>query len=148
MILDELNEFADATVLSTAATGRALVGDQIPLSVARDIGNGEPVYLVIGVDTAVTSTGAATVSFELVSDDSAAISTSGAATVHLATEAIPVASLVAGYQRAFALPMELPVYEGFLGIIANVASVALSGGKINAFLTKDVAKWKSTADAI
>lgn len=148
MILSELEEIADATSLSTAATGRQLVGDQIPLSVARDIGAGEPVFLVISVDTAIQSTGAATVAFELVSDDSASISTTGAATQHLTTGDIPVASLVAGYQRAFALPQELPAYEGYLGLIANVGTVALSAGKVNAFLTRNAAKYKAYADAI
>lgn len=148
MILDELNEFADAASLSTAATGRQLVGDQIPLSVARDIGAGEPVFLVISVDTAIQSTGSATVAFELVSDDSASISTTGGATLHYSTGDIAVGSLTAGYQRVVALPQELPAYETFLGLIANVGSVALSAGKVNAFLTRNAAKYKAYADAI
>ena len=77
MWIDERNEFADATALSTAGTGRALVGDVIDLEVARDIGNGQVVYLVIQVTTAVTSAGAATVSFELATDAAAAIATYG-----------------------------------------------------------------------
>ena len=56
MILDERNEFADATALGTSGTGRQLVGDVIDLGrVSQDIGNGEPLYLVVQVDTAVTS---------------------------------------------------------------------------------------------
>lgn len=87
MILDERNEFADATALSTAATGRALVGDVIDLgATSSDIGNGQPLYLVIQVDTDVTSAGAATVSFELASDASASIATDGSATVHAVTD--------------------------------------------------------------
>ena len=42
MILDERNEFADAVALNTGAAGSYLIGDQIDLGVARDIGNGEP----------------------------------------------------------------------------------------------------------
>jgi len=149
MILDELCEFADATALSTAATGRAVVGDQIPLSVVGDIGAGDPIYLVIEVDTAVTSGGAATVSFELVSDATAALATDGSSTIHFATAAIPKATLVAGYVVAIvALPMQGPVYEGFLGILQNVGTAALTAGKINAFLTSRPAKYQAYADAI
>jgi hypothetical protein len=143
MILDERNEFADATALGTSGTGRALVGDVIDLgAVSRDVGNGEPVYLVIQVDTAVTSGGSATVSFELASDAAAAIATDGSASVHFASAAIPKATLVAGYTIAVALPNG--TYERYLGILQNVGTAALTAGKINAFLTHDVAKWVAT----
>jgi hypothetical protein len=148
MILDKLGEFADATALDTAGTGRVLVGNVIDLSVARDIGNGEPMWLVIQVDTAVLSGGAATVSFELASDAQAAIAVDASETTHFASAAIPKATLVAGYQIAIPLPGENPAYERYLGIIQNVGTAALTAGKINAFLTHDVAKWKSLADAI
>ncbi|THF64317.1 Bbp16 family capsid cement protein [Pseudothauera rhizosphaerae] len=147
MIIDERNEFADATALSTAGTGRALVGDVIDLgAVPGDIGNGEDLYLVIQVDTAVTSGGSATVAFELVSDEQAAIAADGSATVHFATGAIPKASLVAGYVAA-AVKLPLGTYERYLGVIANVGTAALTAGKINAFLTPEVAKWQAYADA-
>lgn len=148
MILDERNEFCDATALSTAATGRALVGDVIDLGAnTAEIGTGEDLYVVIQVDTAVTSAGSATVSFEVASDAQAAIATDGSATVHVATAAIPKATLVAGYN---ALIVKLPVgaYERYLGILQNVGTAALTAGKINAFLTKDVSRWKAYANAI
>lgn len=154
MVIDSLLEFADATALSVAATGRALVGNVIDLglppqgTVGRDIGNGKVVYLVISVDTAATSAGAATVSFELSSDAQAAIAVDTTETIHFATEAIPKATLIAGYQRAFALPPELPVYERYLGIVQNVGTAALTAGKINAFLTMDPAIAKSYTDGI
>lgn len=148
MILDERNEFADATALSTAATGRALVGDVIDLgATSSDIGNGQPLYLVIQVDTDVTSAGAATVSFELASDASASIATDGSATVHAVTAAIPKASLVAGYVAA-AVALPIGSYERYLGILQNVGTAALTAGKVNAFLTTNVAKWVATADGI
>ena len=148
MILDERNEFADATALGTSGTGRQLVGDVIDLGgVSQDIGNGEPLYLVVQVDTAVTSDGSATVSFELASDAQAAIATNGTATVHVVTPAIAKTALTAGViVAALALPMG--TYERYLGIIANVGAAAVTAGKINAFLTKDVAKWVATADAV
>jgi len=147
MILDERNEFADATVLPTA-TGRSLVGDVIDLGVARDIGQyGVPLYFVVQIAAAVVGT-TSTVSFELVSDAQAAIATNGTATVHYATAAIPEATLVLGYQVAkVPLPLENPAYERYLGVISNVAVNVLSAGAINAFLTLHPAAWKSHPDA-
>lgn len=148
MILDERLEFADATALSTAATGRALVGDVIDSTVSRDLGNGDgSLYLVIRVDTAVTSADAATVSFELASDAQAAIAVDGSATVHFATAAIAKATLVAGY-RVCAVALPRGTYERYIGIIQNVGVAALTAGKIDAFLTHDPAKWTAYADAI
>lgn len=148
MILDERNEFADAVALGTSGTGRALVGDVIDLGAnPADLGNGDDLYLVIQVDTAVTSGGSATVSFELASDAQAAIATDASATVHFATAAIPKATLVAGYMAA-AVKLPMGTYERYLGILQNVGTAALTAGKINAFLTTDVAKWKAYADAI
>ena len=148
MILDERNEFADATALDTAGTGRALVGDVIDLGAADQLGSGEQLYLVIQVDTAVTSGGSATVSFELASDAQAAIATDGTATVHFATAAIAKATLVAGYTVAVVKLPIVPAAERYLGILQNVGTAALTAGKINAFLTTDVAKWKAYPDGI
>lgn len=153
MILDERTEFADATALSTGGTGRQLVGDVYDTGIAgtslqpNDLGVGGELYLVIAVDTAFTSGVAATVSFELASDAAAAIATDGTATVHFATSAIAVATLVAGYHVAV---VRLPsgIYERYLGIIANVGTAALTAGKINAFLTTDVSRIRHYADAV
>lgn len=133
MILDDRNEFADATALSTAATGLALVGDVIDLG-TDGINDVDDLYLVIQIDTAVTSAGAATVEFQLVSDAQAAIAVDGSASVHYKSAAIGKATLVAGYQVA---QVELPkgTYERYLGILQNVGTAALTAGKFNAFLT-------------
>lgn len=147
MIMDELLEFCDAETLETA-TGTALEGDVIDLGAAgEDIGNGEPLYVVIQVDTAVTSAGAATVKFEVASDAQAAIATDGSATVHVSTEAIAKASLVAGYTRILPLPPGAGNdYERYLGVLATVGTAALTAGKINAFIVKDPHRWKAYAD--
>lgn len=148
MILDELTEFCDATALNTGVAASYLVGDVIDLQLTGlDIGNGEPIYLVIQVATTATSGGAATGAFHLASDAQAAIAVDGSATYHFSTAAIPVATLVAGYAvAAVALPMG--TYERYLGILQTTAVAAFTAGAINAFLTKDVARWKAYADAI
>ena len=143
MILDERNEFCDATS-GAINIGNAIIGDVIDLGgTTQDIGNGEPLYLVIQVATAfVGATG--TVQLQLASDSTANLATSK--TVHLETGAMPVADLVAGYTKAYALPNG--TYERYLGLWETVGTANISAGAINAFLTHDVAKWIATADAI
>lgn len=150
MILDELLEFCDATALNTGGAASYLLGDVVDLGAGRsggDIGVGEDLWLVIQVSTTATSGGAATGQFHLCSDAQAAIAVDGSATYHLSTAAIAVATLVAGYTVLMA---RLPAgtYERYLGIVQTTAVAAFTAGAINAFLTKDVAKWKAYADAI
>ena len=140
MIKDARAEFCAATALSTAATGLALVGNVLDQMIAKDAGEGRPLYLVIQVTTAVTSAGAATVQFEFVSDSVAALHVDGSAQVHWASAIIPKASLVAGYELITPLPWGSGVtYKEFLGIEQNVGTAALTAGAINAFLTLDPA---------
>jgi hypothetical protein len=147
MILDERTEFADATALNTGAAGTYLVGDVIDTSViGADLGQGTELWLVIQVDTTATSGGSATGTFKLATDAQAAIATDGTATVHFATDAIPVATLVAGYQVC-AVRLPLGTYERYMGILQTTGTAAFTAGKINAFLTADVGKIKHYADA-
>lgn len=147
MIMDNRAEFADATALDTAGTGLVLVGDVMDLSVARNVGNGKPLYCVIQIDTAVTSAGAATCGFVLASDAQAAIAVDGTASVHGQTPLVAKASLIAGYTFIIAVPPEGSVaYERYLGILQNVGVAALTAGKVNAFLTTDISQWKAYSD--
>lgn len=149
MIMDERTEMADAVSVAAAA-GTALIGDQIPLSFARDLGNGQPVYLVITcAESIITGGVAGTISFALASDATAAIATDGSATVHFQTKAFvtdddALNELDAGDVIAcVALPLEGVAYEGFLGILATVATTTVTAGAINAFLTLDPTGWKA-----
>jgi len=157
MLLDKLTEFADAVSVAAAA-GTALIGSQIDLSVARDIGLGiKPVYLMITVDTEIITGGSAgTIQFVLASDASAAIATDGSATVHFASRlfvtddsaANDAEMNIGGVPVCVALPMEGPAYERYLGILAVIATTTVTAGKINAFLTADPQKWKAYANGI
>jgi hypothetical protein len=148
MILDERSEFADATALATAGTGLQLVGDVMDSSVARNVGNGRQLYLEISVDTAVTSAGAATVEFQLVSDAQAAIAVDGTASVHAKTAAIGKATLIAGFRMIIPVGPEAGVpFERYLGVLANVGTAALTAGKVNAFLTFTPKTYKAIASA-
>lgn len=156
MILDELNEFADATSVAAAA-GTALIGDVIDIGAAtRDIGNGEELYLVITTDTEIITGGSAgTLTFQLASDAQAAIATDGSASIHFQTKAFVTddagandAQLNAGGVIAcVALPRHGVVYERYLGILAVTATTTTTAGKINAFLTKDPSTYRAYADA-
>jgi hypothetical protein len=149
MIIDKRNEFCDATALNTGSAGTYLIGDQIDLTVARDMGNGSAPYLVITVDTLPTSGGSATAKFILASDASASIATDGSASVHFETKAFAISEMAVGtVLAAVKLPMEGVAYERYLGILQTTGTAAFTGGKVNAFLTMDVAKWKAYDDAL
>jgi hypothetical protein len=155
MILDERNEFADAASVAAAA-GTALIGDVIDLGAAhRDIGQGQPVYLVITTDTEIITGGSAgTIKFQLASDAQAAIATDGSATVHIDTGTFVTDDSAANDAQMNAggtifcgpLPIEGKVYERYLGILAVIATTTVTAGKINAFLTLDPTGWDAYAE--
>jgi hypothetical protein len=151
MILDERTEFADAVALNTGAAGTYNIGDVIDTQVGSlntliNHGNGQPLYLVITVDTTATSGGAATGQFRLVSD-AIAVPDTATATVHYTSAAIAVASLTAGTVIALvALPHGS--YERYLGIQQITGTAAFTAGKVNAFLTLDPSAWRAYADNV
>ena len=141
MILDERTEFCDALALNTGAAGTYLLGDQVDLGKANNVGTGDYDEFVITVDTTATSGGAATAEFQLVSDAQAAIAVDGSATVHWTSGPIPVAQLVAGATLA---RVKLPKgfkSERYLGVLQKTGTAAFTAGKINAFITPASAGW-------
>ena len=149
MIIDSLNEFADATSVAAAA-GTTLVGNVIDLGATpQDLGNGEPMYLIITVGTGIITAGAAgTIAFSLVSDAAAAIATNGTATTHISTGTfVTGATAIDGTVFVGAMPTGAgKVYERYLGVLSTVATTTTSAGTINAFLTRDPSAWKAYAD--
>lgn len=155
MILDNALEFADAVSVAAAA-GTANIGDVIDLTLARDIGNGQPLYLVINVDTEIITGGTAgTIQFQLVSDAVTSPATDGNQTIHYISDTFVTDDtlliddeLRAGaYPFVVALPLEGKEYERYLGVQAVVATTTTTAGAINAFLTLDPVGWKSYPDA-
>lgn len=141
MILDERTEFCDATALNTGAAGSYLIGDVIDLGVARDLGGDMATYLVITVDTTATSGGSATGQFNLVTDDNASLTSPA---VVVSSKAWAVADMTAGKTLlAVQLPMEGTAYERYIGIQQVTGTAAFTAGKVNAFITEDVARWKA-----
>jgi hypothetical protein len=149
MLMDERLEFCDATS-AILAVGNALIGDVVDLKSPTTAPNttvdleGSDLYLILQVDT--TFVGAtSTTKFELCSDSTADLATSK--TVHFATAAIPVATLVAGYLIC-AVKLPSGSYERYLGIWETVATANVTAGKINAFLTSDPALYRAYADNV
>lgn len=144
MILDEKLEFCDATALNTGAAGTYNIGDVIDLGVARDLGGDQALYLVVNVDTGITTAGSAgTVAFQLVTDGTDTISTT-TQTVHAVSKAYTTGSTaIAAGTTLFAvqLPLEGAAYERYMAVQQITGTTALNAGKVNAFLTTNVAKW-------
>ena len=144
MIMDSLLEFSDnQTCANTAST--VLSTNVVDTQDSRDIAQGQPLYLIIQIGTAVTSDGSATVQFRLRSDAAAAIHAT-TSTAHIDTGAIPKATLVAGYTQVIPLPMGT-TYERYLGVQHIVAAATTTAGTYNAFLTLDPTGWTASADA-
>jgi len=152
MILDKLNEFADAVSVAAAA-GTALIGNQIDLGAAgRGLGGNQALYLVVSVDTEIITGGTAgTIQFQLVSDAQAAIAVDGSATVHAASPVFVTDDAAANSPQlnagakawVIALPIEGNTYERYLGILAVIGTTTVTAGAISAYLTADVADWKA-----
>jgi hypothetical protein len=107
-----------------AVTAAADTTDYIDLSVARAIGVGTKLQLCVTCTQTCTAAGSATVQFQLQSDDNTSFSSP---TVVLETDAIPKATLVAGYQ--FFMPIPQTFNEQYLNMHFNVATGPLTAGK-------------------
>lgn len=156
MIMDKLTEFADSVTVANTAGATYNLTNQVDTSVVRDIGQGQPVYLVIvvdgGADGIITGGTAGTITFRLVSDDSASIATNGTATQHWVSQAFvtddaALNALNLGDKIVVALPMGLPNYERYLGVQYTVTTTDTTAGTVSAFLTLDPTGWKSYPDA-
>lgn len=150
MIMDERTEFADNVALS--GSGTVVVGDVVDLgSDGRDIGNGQELYLVIKTGTTeIISGSAGTLEFQLVSDSTANLTTSP--TVHFSTGDLVLNAAGANDDRlnagGYVARVAIPTgdFERYVGV-RRIASVAVTAGSVDAFLTPNPAAWKAYANA-
>lgn len=146
MILDKRIEFADAVALNLGVAGSYQIGDVYDLGVARDVGNGGDLYLIVNVQTTATSGGAATLQMNLITANNPALT---APTVILSSPVFALASLVTGATVwIIRLPVEVVLYQRYIGIQQVTGVAAFTAGKIDAFAVLDASKWKALADAI
>lgn len=148
MIIDDRLEFADAAAIAlnigNAIAPNTDVVDTGATPTLKDLGNGQPLYLVLQVDT--TFVGAtATIQFQLATDSTANLATSR--TNHIDTGAIAVATWVAGYTLVYPLPMGV-TYERYMGLWMTVATANVTAGKLNAFITTHPPSNPSYPDAL
>jgi hypothetical protein len=108
----------------------------VPSPQARDIGAGRQLYVHISVDETVTAAGAATVTFQLIGSANADLSSP---IVLIQSDAIPKATLVAGYRFALPIPPQLgSIGQRYFGVNYSVATGPLTAGKFTAFVTPDI----------
>lgn len=150
MLLCDNTEFGDAATLVGTAASTYVLGDYYDTGATpttKDLGNGEPLYLVIQIDTSVeASGGAANVTFALKSDSVATLDSSP--TTHWTSAAIAKGTLVAGYTVCqIALPKGS--YERYLGVTYTPDTNNTTAGKANAFLTSNPSfEWTAYPDAL
>jgi len=161
MFIDSSLEFADgATVPLTAdaATENFLSIGEIDLRPAGedsdavtpktvDFSAGEPLYLVVEVDTAITGT-TTSYAFALFTDNVTTADDAQSSGTKLLDTGLQAAYIAAGTRLIFALPNG--GYERYLTLHGKAASnsVTVTGGTVSAFITKDVSNWTSTATRV
>ena len=107
----------------------------LDLSVVRDIGKGNPLYLVIVVDEAFDSSGgAATVVFSLISNDSTTLSSSP--TTILSTPALGEAVLTQG-RAPIVIPIPMGIAEQYIGVMYTIGGETTTAGTVSAFIAME-----------
>lgn len=138
MILDAHNLFSDAQAVTATANSTNVIDS----SVARDLGAGEEIYLVVMVDVAMTDSGSdSTVAVTLVTDDNASLSSK----TTVQTIGTFAATSAAG-SRFIAKLQPSALYERYIGVTYTVAGGDLSTGSFTAFLTKNIDAYRAYAD--
>lgn len=146
MIMDERTQFAKDFDLDQEI-GTYLFTNQIDLSVARDIGNGQPLYLCAVVTEAFTDGGdSATLNLRLRSDADAAIHAT-TSSGHFESGAMLKAALPLGAKFCWAVPLEGVPYEPVIGLQGVVATAGFDSGMITAWLSLTPIGWKTYPEA-
>lgn len=116
-----------------AVTATAVSTNTIDLSQARDIGEGEDLYVQFITDVAATAAGAATVRFEVITSASANL---GSPTVIVASGDIPKASLTVGARIELEIPAQylVPLGQRYLGVQYTVSTGPLTAGTFTALI--------------
>lgn len=144
MILDTQAEFSDSQAVTSTAISTNVM-DLGATNTLKDLGAGEPVYLVVQTVVAATDTGSdATLTITLESDSTADLATS--ATVHFSSGALAFSAFSPAGTTLVAVRLPAGSYERYLGVRYTVASGPLTAGQFDAFLVKDYGKFLSYAN--
>jgi hypothetical protein len=133
MIKDAQNKLSAEQTVTTGSENGVKSENVIDLGVARRIGDGEDIYLVVQVTTLMAGAGD-TMTVDLTTDDNAGLN-SATAIQRIGT--FPANSAVG--TRLVQKLQPGAAYERYLGLLYTAAgSGALEAGAFSAFLTKDV----------
>lgn len=148
MILDGQNIYSDAQAV-TASAGSTNQIDHGPLAtgnLGRDLGTGQPLYLVVAVVTAFTDAGSdSTVTATLETDADSAFGSP----VTALSLAVFAALSAAGTTRIAHLPPKSPgVDERYSRVFYTVANGNLTTGAFDAFLVENIQQFTAYADSV
>lgn len=126
---------AQATFSSAqAVTATAVSTNTYDLLQVRDLGPGSDIYIQVAVDVAATAAGAATVTFQVISSASSALTSP---TILVQTDAIGKAELTVGRRPIYLeIPSTVlaaqPIGQRYLGVQYTVATGPLTAGSFTA----------------
>lgn len=106
----------------------------VATNAGRDLGVGGEMWLDVLVTATVTSGGATTGVFELLTDDNAAMTSP---VVLVASAAFALATLIAGFEFRVQLPASL-VYERYLGLGVLIATADWTAGTVEGKLVMNI----------
>lgn len=141
MFFDAYNQFSDAQAVTAAAAS----DNVLDLGAVRDIGTGEPLYLVVVVDVAMTDTGSNSTLTVAIEGDSTTSFTPDGTQDQFTIPAVSAAGAVF-YSRLD--PGAAPLQFRYIRLKYTPNNGDLSAGSFTAFLTHDIQKYVSYADAL
>lgn len=139
MIIDKGNQFASAQVVTVTAPST----DVIDQGANQDAGVGGKLQVLVQVDTAFTAAGAATMQIQLQCDSDSAF---GTVKTVIETDAIPVATLIAGYRAILPIPYYLD--KRYIRVNYVIATGPMLTGAISAAVVMGVQHNPAYADAL
>lgn len=139
MIIDNQLQLSSAQ----AVTASAASSNYLDLGSARAPGVGGELRIAVTVTAAATAAGAATVQFQLQSDSDPAF---GTVKTEIETDAIPKATLAAGYQ--FFIPIPVGLKNRYVRLNYNVGTGPLTAGAFSAAIVQGEQLNSPYADAL
>lgn len=145
-LIDSNFEFADSVSIAAAA-GTYVAGTKDFGAANSRPNSGRNVYLQIMVEETVTSGGAATVQFRLMSGAASPI-VPASDVQHWGSKLFAYTELTAGKRITVPLPGGIAAYGRYVGIAYTIGTATTTAGKINAYLEFDGEGWEAMPDGI
>lgn len=144
-MIDAFNRVSNLQAVTATAVSTDAINTGLP---NRALAVGRPLILTTQVGTAATAAGAATVQFEIISADDAALTTN--VTSHYITAAIGKATLVAGYRITMVAPPDGGgnKFRQYVGARYTVATGPLTAGTFSTFVEADALAFTTYTDQI